>query len=329
MKLPKELRDKMALFCNVAPECIIENLDAASLYEVPLMLENGGLADIACKSLSIEARKPDLVDWEQLVEQHKLIQKGENSVKIGLVGKYVSLRDAYISIAEALTHAGIANGVNVKIKWIDSEKITPENIKEQMSDLQGVLVPGGVGDRGVEGKISAIRYAREKNIPFFGISLGMQLAVIEFGRNVLKLKDAGSIEINPNTKNPVIDVMPEQKNADSKGATMRLGQYACNLVEGTRASKAYQKKNITERHRHRYEFNNDYKDAYSRAGMVFSGQSPDERLVEIIELAELDWFVGVQFHPEFKSRPNKVHPLFRDFVNAVKCKANSAKKAKK
>lgn len=314
MRMPKDLRDKMGLFCNISPECVIENLDADNLYEVPLLLENEGLASIACKRLGLNCHEPDLRDWEALVQRKK---NAKQIVNIALVGKYVSLHDAYLSIVESLSHAGIAHDYNVKIDWVNSDDLDQSNVAQVLKKADGILVPGGFGDRGIEGKIVAIQYAREHNIPFFGICLGMQLAVVEFARNCLGLKDAHSSELNPNTTNPVIDLMPDQKNVADMGGTMRLGQYTCNLVENTRTYEAYQKKVISERHRHRYEFNNDYRDALTKGGMTFAGTSPDGKLIEIIELQDQDWFVAVQFHPEFKSRPNRVHPLFRDFVGAA------------
>lgn len=313
MQLPKELRDKLALFCNVAPECIIENLDAQSLYEVPLMLELEGLAQVVCKRLHLECGKPDLAEWTAIVEKHKTLR---GTVKIALVGKYVTLHDAYISIVESLTHAGIAHGVNVEIDWVNSDYVTESNAAEILSTADGILVPGGFGDRGIEGKIQAVKYARENKIPFFGICLGMQLAVVEFARNVAGLEGAHSSELEPATSYPVIDLMPEQKNIGDLGGTMRLGKYACNIEKGTFSQAAYGKEEISERHRHRYEFNNEYTAQLVDKGLVIAGKSPDGRLVEIVEYKDSPWFVGVQFHPEFKSRPNRVHPLFKDFVGA-------------
>ncbi|OQB15262.1 MAG: CTP synthase [Firmicutes bacterium ADurb.Bin193] len=317
MHLPKELRDKLALFCNVPVECIIENLDAQSLYEVPLMLELEGFADVVCKKLHLNCKCPDLAEWSGIVEKHKTL-RGE--VKIALVGKYVTLHDAYISIVESLTHAGIAHGVNVVVDWINSDYVTADNAAELLSEAGGILVPGGFGDRGIEGKIQAVRYARENKIPFFGICLGMQLAVVEFARNVAGLEGAHSSELDPSTPYPVIDLMPEQKNVEDKGGTMRLGQYMCNLIEGTKSAAAYGTLKIGERHRHRYEVNNDFIDALVEKGLKIAGKSPDGKLVEIVEYDDNPWFVGVQFHPEFKSRPNRPHPLFRDFIGTVvKC----------
>jgi len=321
LRLPKDLRDKLALFCNVSPDCVIENMDAESLYEVPLMLENEGLATVVCKRLHLDCKKPDLAEWSAMVEKHKTLR---GNVKIALVGKYVALHDAYISIVESLTHAGIAHGVNVEIDWVNSDYVTATNADEILAGADGILVPGGFGDRGIEGKINAIQYARENKIPFFGICLGMQLAVVEFARNVVGLAKAHSSELDPTTPYPVIDLMPEQREVQGMGGTMRLGQYTCNLLDGTNSSKAYGKTVISERHRHRYEFNNEFLCQLEEAGLIISGKSPDGRLVEVVEFADNPWFVGVQFHPEFKSRPNRAHPLFRDFVGcAIKKSHNS------
>ncbi|MDK2800089.1 MAG: synthase [Clostridiales bacterium] len=313
MPLAKELRDKIGLFCNISGEAVIQNLDAETLYEVPLMLEEEGLAEIVCKRLKLVCGAPDLTEWTEIVNRVKNLK---HKVKIALVGKYVALHDAYMSIVESLKHGGIANDADVEIKWINSEEVTGENTKELLSDVDGILVPGGFGDRGIEGKIEAIKYARENNIPFFGICLGMQLAVVEYARNVVGLKDAHSSELNPATPYPVIDLMPEQKDIEEMGGTMRLGLYPCKINESSKTYEAYKDELVYERHRHRYEVNNEYREQIKDAGMVISGLSPDERLVEIVELADHSWFVGVQFHPEFKSRPNRPHPLFREFVAA-------------
>ncbi len=308
-----DMKEKLALFCDVKKECVIQNLDAESLYQLPLMLEKEGLAKIVCKHFKIPCAEPDLTEWEEMVEKERT---RENAVKIALVGKYVELHDAYISIVESLRHAGIHHGTNVEVLWINSELVTEENVAEQLKDADGILVPGGFGDRGIEGKIVATRYARESKTPFFGICLGMQCAVIEFARNVLKMEGAHSSELNPETPYPVIDLMPEQKDIDGLGGTMRLGAYPCKVEEGSFAFEAYKDELIYERHRHRYEFNNEYRDRLVQAGLKIVGVSPDERLVEMVEIADHPWFVGVQFHPEFKSRPNRSHPLFRDFVGA-------------
>ena len=313
--LPQELRDKLALFCNVPLESIIENNDAGNLYEVPLMLEREGLAKAACQRLSIDCGNPDLEEWEAMVKRCDGIKR---NVKIALVGKYVSLHDAYISVAESLTHAGIEHDVGIEINWVNSDKVNQDNVVEYLKDADGILVPGGFGDRGIEGKILAIKYARENNVPFFGICLGMQLAVIEVARNVLGLEGAHSTELDPETPHPVVNVMPSQVNVQDKGGTMRLGQYVCNISDGAMVLELYKQKQIKERHRHRYEINNDYRESLENAGLMIVGVSPDCLLVEIVERQDHPWFVGVQFHPEFKSRPNRPHPLFAGFVGAAK-----------
>ncbi|KXG74428.1 CTP synthase [Fervidicola ferrireducens] len=315
-RLPRELKEKIALFCNVEPEAVIQNYDVKSIYEVPLVLKKEGLDEVVAKKLGFDGRKADLSEWEAMVEK---VKNPSKKVNIALVGKYVELHDAYLSVAEALCHGGIANDARVDIKWVHSEELESDGVKieEALSDVDGILVPGGFGDRGIEGKIKAIKYAREKKIPFFGICLGMQCAVIEFARNVCGLEGAHSTEFKPSTPYPVIDLLPEQKNVKDKGGTMRLGRYPCRLVPGTKAREAYGEEMIDERHRHRYEFNNEYRDILEKFGMVIAGHSPDGRLVEIIEIKDHPWFVGVQFHPEFKSRPNRPHPLFRDFVKAA------------
>jgi CTP synthase len=313
-QLTQDLKDKIALFCNITGDCVIQNLDAGILYEVPLMLEKEGLAEIVCKKLNLKCCEPDLADWIQMVDKSK---KLGNCITIALVGKYVELHDAYLSIVESLKHGGIANDTDVKIKWINSEYLCNENADEVFQDTDGILVPGGFGDRGIEGKIFAAGFARRNNIPYFGICLGMQMAVVEFARNVAELEDAHSSEFSEGIRYPVIDLMPEQKDVDEKGGTMRLGQYPCIIKEGTIASAAYKQSLIHERHRHRYEFNNKYRELLREKGMVISGTSPDSRFVEMIELTNHPWFVGVQFHPEFKSRPNRAHPLFTDFIRAA------------
>lgn len=310
-------KSKLALFCNVTKECVIENIDCDSLYEVPLLLERERLAEIVCRKLNVEYGEPDLKDWSSVVEKEK---NTCGEVNIALVGKYVALHDAYLSIVESLHHAGIHTGVKVNIIWVNSEFLESGDLT-LLKGCDGILVPGGFGTRGIEGKISAITYARENKIPFFGICLGMQCSVIEYARNVLMFGDANTSEINPESKHPVIDLMPEQKDIEDMGGTMRLGAYPCRLVEGTNSSAAYNGTElIYERHRHRYEFNNEFRKALEESGLVIAGVSPNERLVEIVELKQTvhPWFVGVQFHPEFKSRPNKPHPLFRDFIEAAK-----------
>lgn len=317
--LPEEVKSKIALFCNVEASDVIQNLDAESLYEVPLKLEAEGLAEKVCRRLGLSCNTPDLTSWHAVVEAEKACTQ---QLRIALVGKYIELHDAYLSVAEALKHAGIANQVNVEIDWIHSELVNDDNAAELLSSAYGILVPGGFGDRGIEGKISAIRYARENGIPFFGICLGMQLAVIEFSRSILGLPDANSSELNPFTKNPVIDLMPDQHGVVDKGGTMRLGLYPCVVKEGTKAFAAYNAPLIHERHRHRYEVNNAYRSELEAAGMVFSGLSPDGRLAEIIELPDHPWFVAGQFHPEFISRPTRPQPLFREFIAAAKAFAH-------
>lgn len=312
--LSKELKDKIALFCDIDPAAVIEARNADTIYEVPLMMQAEGLDEYVVKYLKLEAKPADMKDWAEMVSRIKHLDK---SIKIALVGKYVALQDAYLSVAEALYHAGFANNVDVEIKWIQAEHVNRENVADLLGDADGILVPGGFGDRGIEGKIEAIRYARENKIPFLGICLGMQMAIVEFARNVLHLTGANSSEINPETPHPVIDLLPEQKNVEDMGGTMRLGLYACNVVKGSLAHQAYQLEVIEERHRHRYEFNNDYREQMERAGLLFSGTSPDGRLVEIIEVKDHPWFVATQFHPEFTSRPNRPQPLFREFIRAA------------
>lgn len=314
-ELTKEMKDKMALFCNVDQDCVIQNLDAETLYEVPLMLEDEGLAEVACRKLQIECPEPNHEEWKALVDREKHLDNKRTT--IGLVGKYVELHDAYISIVESLKHAGVHHGTNVDIKWVNSEHLDEKNIKKELGDVDGILVPGGFGDRGIEGKIKACEYARTKKIPYFGICLGMQVAVIEYARNVLGLKGAHSSELNPDTPYPVIDLMPEQKDIDELGGTMRLGAYPCKVAMNSNAIEAYKDILIYERHRHRYEYNNEYREDLVNGGLKITGVSPDERLVEMVEIEDHPWFVGVQFHPEFKSRPNRVHPLFRDFVGST------------
>lgn len=313
--LNDELREKISLFCNISKENVIENLDADSIYDVPLMFEKQNVAEIVMKRFGLKESKNDLLEW------HDLCKKDENikdEVEIALVGKYVSLHDAYISIYEALAHAGVKNKVNVKIRWVDSEEVEKSGAKKILSGVDGVIVPGGFGNRGIEGIISSIKYARENNIPIFGICLGMQLMVVEFFRDVVGLKDANSLEFNTETKNAVINIMEDQVNVTQKGATMRLGKYPCTLDIGTKAYEAYGENLIYERHRHRFEFNNNYRNMAEENGMKIAGVSPDNRLVEIVEIKDNPWAVGVQFHPELKSRPNHAHPLFAEFVLAVK-----------
>jgi len=313
--LSEELKEKIALFCSVEPEAVIQNYDAETIYEVPLILQREGLDEVVAKKLGIDGMRADLSEWEEIINK---IKNPKNRVNIALVGKYVELHDAYLSIVEALNHGGIANDARVFIKWVHSEDLEEENIdlKEVFDGINGILIPGGFGDRGIEGKIKAIQYARENKIPLLGICLGMQCSVIEFARNVCGLKDAHSTEFFPNTPHPVIDLMPEQRGIEKKGGTMRLGHYPCVVKEGTKTFEAYKEGRIEERHRHRYEFNNDYKEILENNGLIVSGISPDGKLVEIIELKDHPWFIGTQFHPEFKSRPNRPHPLFREFIKA-------------
>lgn len=316
--LEEGLAEKIALFCNVDKDCVIENLDLDTLYEVPLALEAEGFAKIVCKKLCLKDSKPDLKDWTEMVNVVKDLMKGEkDEVTISLVGKYVALHDAYISIVESLKHGGIHNKTNVNINWVNSEEVTPETADELLKGSDGILVPGGFGDRGIEGKIIAAQYARENKIPYFGICLGMQIAVIEFARNVLGLEGAHSSELRPDTPYPVIDLMPEQKDVENLGGTMRLGIYPCKIKKDTLAARVYGDDLIYERHRHRYEFNNFYREQIENAGMKVCGQSPDEKLVEMVEIPDHPWFLAVQFHPEFKSRPNRSHPLFASFIEAA------------
>ena len=316
--IPEEIRGKLALFCNVRPENVIPNLTAENLYAVPLMLEKQGLAKAVCKQLHLERIEPKNEEWENLIENIRNL-KGE--VNIALVGKYMQLQDSYLSVAESLRHGGFANGVKVNIGFIDSETIDEYTVKDVLKDYDGILVPGGFGNRGIEGKITAVKYARENKIPFLGICLGMQMAVVEFCRNVLGLKDANSAEFSNTTKNPVIHIMETQKTVTEKGGTMRLGAYPCKIKKDTLAYKIYGTENISERHRHRYEYNNDYKESLEKAGLIASGTSPDGTLVEIVENINHPFFIGGQFHPEFKSRPDRPAPLFKAFIKAAKeCK---------
>jgi len=311
--LPQDIKDKLALFCNVPKENVIENLDASCLYEVPLLLESKGLANAIIRRLKLDVPEPNLKEWETVVAKNHAL---EREVHIALVGKYVSLHDAYLSVAESLYHAGIKNNVKVKIDWVDSDTLTADNVDEILNGADGILVPGGFGNRGIEGKILAAQYARERDIPYLGICLGMQLMVVEFARNILGYADANSTEFDPATSAPVIDLMEGQRALDALGGTMRLGRYECVLQEGTKVAKVYGKKEIGERHRHRFEFNNKYRDEMQEAGLVIAGLSPDENLVEIVEFPTNRWHVGVQFHPEFKSRPTRPHPVFDGFIKA-------------
>ena len=317
--LEESQKDKIALFCNVSKDCVFENLNCDTIYDVPIMLENQNLSEKVCERLGIEASEPDLTEWNSIIKKVKGLDK---KVKIALVGKYVGLHDAYLSVAEALRHGGFDLGAEIDIDWVDAEDVTDSNAEELLGKADGILVPGGFGDRGIEGKISAIRYARENKVPFLGICLGMQLAVVEYARNMAGLKGAHSSELDENTEYPVIDLMPEQKEISNMGGTMRLGAYPCKIQdESVYAKEAYGGAElISERHRHRYEMNNDYRDKLKNAGLTIAGTSPDGRLVEIVEVNDHPWFVGVQFHPEFKSRPNRPHPLFKQFIyNSLLC----------
>ena len=307
---------KIAMFCNVKEDCVIENITLPYLYEAPLMLEEAGFSGIVCRELHIDAKSPDLTEWEKMVAQ---IKNRSRRVKIGIVGKYVQLHDAYLSVAEALHHAGYVHNAFVDIEWIDSEQITKENVEETLKELAGVIVPGGFGSRGIEGMILTAEYARKNKLPYLGICLGMQIAVIEFARNVLGWADANSGEFAPDSEHKVIDFMPGQYESIEKGGTLRLGAYPCKVKSGSLLEKCYGSAEISERHRHRYEFNNDFKDALVKGGLELSGMSPDGTLVETIEIADHPFYIGVQFHPELKSRPNRPHPLFLALVeNALK-----------
>ncbi len=305
---------KISLFCNVKPDCVIENRTLPILYEAPLMLEQSDFSAVVCRELGLNAPAPNMADWAAMVDR---IRNPQGQVTIGLVGKYVQLHDAYLSVAEALRHAGYAQNAAVNISWVDSETITPDNVAEQLKGLDGILVPGGFGGRGIEGMITAARYARENGLPYFGICLGMQIAVIEYARNVAGIAGADSGEFNELCADKVIDFMPGQSESVDKGGTLRLGSYPCNIQPNTTMERCYQKTEIAERHRHRYEFNNDYRDVLTEHGLTLSGLSPDGRLVETVELTDRPFYVGVQYHPEFKSRPNKPHPLFYGFIEAA------------
>lgn len=313
MPISDGMKEKIALFCDTDPKAVIQAYDADTLYQVPLALQSQHLDRIVCEHLQLETKEADMSEWEALVEKVMHLSK---KTTIAIVGKYVALQDAYISVVEALRHAGYAFDAEVEIKWVAAESVTSENVSEWLGDVDGILVPGGFGDRGIEGKIHAIRYARENNAPFLGICLGMQLASVEFARHVLGYEDAHSTEINADTQAPIIDLLPEQREVEDLGGTLRLGLYPCKLQEGTNTRAAFEEPVIYERHRHRYEFNNHYREEMEEHGFQFSGVSPDGRLVEIIELKDHPWFVASQFHPEFTSRPTRPEPLFREFVQA-------------
>ena len=311
--LPSSIKNKISLFCNVKKDCVIENSTVDVLYEAPLMLHEQGLDNVVCRELGLTSKEPDLTEWREMVQNIKTLSK---SVKVGLVGKYVALHDAYLSVREALYHSGYKNGSTVDIEWIDSEKLTPENVSEKLKGLDGIIVPGGFGDRGIEGMVAAAKYARENNIPYLGLCLGMQIEVIEFARDVCGIEDANSGEFTPNGKNNVIDIMEEQMAVRRKGGTMRLGAYPCKIKDGTILKDAYGVNEVEERHRHRFEFNNNYRTEFENNGLVLCGTSPDDEIVEAVEVKDNLFHVGVQFHPEFKSRPNKPHPLFAKFIES-------------
>ena len=325
MPITENIREKIALFCNVRPENVIANMTAKNLYEVPLMLEKEGLAVDVCKHLKLKNVEAKNEEWQKMIEHFKKIdEKYENTdkkkVNVAIVGKYVNLEDSYLSVVESIKHAAYENGVKADIKFIDCETVTNRNAKEKLQGIDGIIVPGGFGGRGIEGKIQTVKYARENNIPFLGICLGMQMAVVEFARDVLNIKDANSLEFDEKTKNPVIHIMESQKNITKKGGTMRLGAYPCILKKSSLASKLYKTEEISERHRHRYEFNNEYRKIMEDNGMTISGTSPDGELVEIIEIKNHPYFIASQFHPELKSRPDKPHPLFVGLLKAAKKK---------
>ena len=312
--LPKEVKKKIALFCNVPENHVLQNLDVEYLYEAPLAMEEEKLAQVVCESLNLACPTPDLSDWREMVDS---LRHPKAEVEIAMVGKYIQLHDAYLSVVEALKHGGIAARASVKIRWIDSEELTKENAGYILQGVDGILVPGGFGTRGTEGKIVAIQYAREQKIPFLGICLGMQMAIVEFARSVLGYKDAHSIELAPDTTHPVIALMEEQNGVVNIGGTLRLGAYPCRLKKDSLANRLYGEGEISERHRHRYEVNNDYREELEKNGMILSGLSPDGRIVEMVEISDHPYFIGTQGHPEFKSRPNKAHPLFRGLIQAA------------
>lgn len=318
-KVPQDMKDKIALFCDIKKEAVIEAWDADTLYQVPLDLQAQNLDQIVCDHLQLNCPEANMTEWKELVNR---VSHLSEKVRIAIVGKYVELQDAYLSVAEALRHAGYHVDADIDIDWVYAEQVNDENVDELLNKADGILVPGGFGDRGIEGKITAIRYARENKVPFLGICLGMQLASVEFARTVLGLKGANSAELNPQTPYPIIDLLPEQKDVEDLGGTLRLGLYPCKLQEGTAARAAYGEEVVYERHRHRYEFNNEYREQMEKAGFVFSGTSPDGRLVEVIEVTDHPFFVASQFHPEFVSRPTRPQPLFREFVrNALAAQA--------
>ena len=312
--LSQAMKDKISLFCNLPSGHVLQNLDVEYLYEAPLAMEREHLAQVVCECLGLDCPEPDLKDWADMVDR---LRHPTREVTVALVGKYIQLHDAYISVVEALKHGGIYSQTTVNIKWVDSETVTAENAEELFADVSGILVPGGFGHRGIEGKIAAIRYARTRGVPFLGLCLGMQLAIVEFARDVLGYSDANSMELDPSTTHPVIHIMPDQIGVEDIGGTLRLGSYPCILKDGSLARRLYGAREIAERHRHRYEVNNDYRDALESRGMSLCGLSPDSRIVEMIEIPEHPWFLATQAHPELKSRPNRPHPLFKGFVEAA------------
>lgn len=312
--LEQEIKDKIALFCNVPAKHVMQNLDVETLYEAPLAMEKEHLADIACECLDLDCPKPDVKEWEDMVHA---LKHPEKEATIALVGKYTALHDAYISVVEALKHGAVAHNASVNIKWVPSDDVTPENVEEFLGDVDGIIVPGGFGDRGIEGMITSIKYARENNVPFLGLCLGMQLAIVEFARHVLGFTDAHSVELNPSTTHPLIHLMPEQDGVEDLGGTLRLGSYPCILQDGSLAHSVYNAHEIHERHRHRYEVNNYYREDLQKGGLNLSGLSPDGRIVEMCEIDSHPWFLATQAHPEFKSRPNRPHPLFAGFLGAA------------
>ncbi|MCD8046408.1 MAG: CTP synthase [Clostridiales bacterium] len=312
-ELEKGIKEKIALFCNVPKDQVLQNLDVEYLYEAPIAMEQEHLAEVACKCLGLDCPVPDLTDWNEMIDA---LRHPTGEVEVALVGKYIQLHDAYISVVEALKHGGIANHVSVNIRWVDSELVNEENVDEVLSGVQGILVPGGFGDRGIDGKIVAIRYARENKIPYLGLCLGMQLAIVEFARHCCGLEDAHSIELNPSTRYPVIALMPDQDGVEDIGGTLRLGSYPCILDKNSKAYTVYGSETIHERHRHRYEVNNDYRAILTEHGLNLCGLSPDGRIVEMLELPDHPWFIATQAHPELKSRPNRPHPLFAGFIGA-------------
>lgn len=308
------MRDKISLFCNIPANHVLQNLDVEYLYEAPLAMEKENLAQVVCECLHLDCPEPDLKDWTEMVEN---LKNPTQEVTVALVGKYIELHDAYISVVEALKHGGIYSHTTVNIKWVDSEQVTAENADTILGDVSGILVPGGFGDRGIDGKLEAIKYARTNNIPFLGLCLGMQLSIVEFARNVIGYNDAHSMELDPYTTHPVIHIMPDQIGIEDIGGTLRLGSYPCILDPHSKAYELYRTDEIHERHRHRYEVNNDFRDVLTQNGLLLSGLSPDGRIVEMIEIPEHPWFVATQAHPELKSRPNRPHPLFKGFVEAA------------